>query len=137
MARPRKPDEEIKTVRVTFRMTPKQAANFQKFANDTGMKRSELARYIARGMKQVYISDELIEEVRDQSRQIARIGNLLRLHATLLEVIDRNPSLTDSDREELVRLHELLGLSSAGIRDLKKSAGKLRKEVQQLLHGNL
>lgn len=137
MARPRKPEGDAKTVMATFRLTHKQATSFQKLVDETGLTKSQLARAAAIGMKQVYISDELVGEARNLSRQVSQIGNLLRLHATLLEVIAPNPTLTPNDREEIIRIRELLALSAAGIRELRKSVSELRKEVQELAHGNL
>ena len=120
----------------TFRLTPEQAENFQQLANQVGMSKSQLARAAAIGMKQVYISDDLLDAAREISRHAAQIGNLFRLHATLLEVIDQNPSLTDSDREELIRLRELLEMAVTAIRELKMNTVQLRGDIQKL-HGYL
>lgn len=137
MARPKKTESEIKSVWRTFRMTPNQAENFQRLADETNMSRSQLARTAAIGMKQIYISDELVGEARTLSRRISQVGNLLRLHATLLEVIAPNPSLTPGDREEILRIRELLTLSAEEIRELRNSVTDLRAEVRKLTHGNL
>lgn len=136
MARPRKNENEAKSVWKTFRLTPKQAEAFQRLSTETGMNPSQLARAAAIGMKQVYISDDLLDAAREISRHTAQIGNLFRLHATLLEVIDQNPSLTDSDREELIRLRELLEMAVTAIRELKMNTVQLRGDIQKL-HGYL
>lgn len=136
MARPRKNENEAKSVWKTFRLTPKQAEAFQRLSTETGMNPSQLARAAAIGMKQVYISDDLLDAAREISRHAAQIGNLFRLHATLLEVIDQNPSLTDSDREELIRLRELLEMAVTAIRELKMNTVQLRGDIQKL-HGYL
>lgn len=136
MARPKKPEEKTKNVMATFRLTPEQAENFQQLANQVGLSKSQLARAAAIGMKQVYISDDLLDAAREISRHAAQIGNLFRLHATLLEVIDQNPSLTDSDREELIRLRELLEMAVTAIRELKMNTVQLRGDIQKL-HGYL
>lgn len=137
MARPKKLEEQAKTVIKTFRLTPKQAAAFKKLADDTGMSLSAIARAAAIGMKQVYISDELIDEARNISRQCANMGNLLKLHATLLEVIDQNPFLTESDRQEIVNIRELLTSYESNIGELKKSVVALRADIQDMTHGYL
>ena len=136
MGRPRKNENEAKSVWKTFRLTPKQAEAFQRLSTETGMNPSQLARAAAIGMKQVYISDDLLDAAREISRHAAQIGNLFRLHATLLEVIDQNPSLTDSDREELIRLRELLEMAVTAIRELKMNTVQLRGDIQKL-HGYL
>lgn len=137
MARPKKPEGERQTHVAAFRLTDEEYKAFEQLSKETHLSKARLGRFAAIGMKQVYISDELIGEARNLSRQAAQIGNLLRLHATLLEVIDQNPSLTQNDREEIVRIRELLTLAVRGINNLKKSVAELRKEVQGLAHGNL
>lgn len=136
MARPKKPEEKQQTCVVTFRMTESEFSTFERLSKESGLSKAQLARYAARGMKQVYVTDDLLDAAREISRHAAQIGNLFRLHATLLEVIDQNPSLTDSDREELIRLRELLEMAVAAIRELKMNTVQLRGDIQKL-HGYL
>lgn len=137
MARPRKDEDDKKMMRVTFRMTKKQADYFTELASNTQMTKSQLARIISSGMKNVYITDELISEARKISNHCAQIGNLLRLHATLIEVIDQHPSLNPQDREEIVKIRELLNNDKREIRELKSSVSALRKEIKGLTSGNI
>lgn len=136
MARPKKPEEKQQTCVVTFRMTESEFSTFERLSKESGLSKAQLARYAARGMKQVYVTDDLLDAAREISRHAAQIGNLFRLHATLLEVIDQNPSLTDSDREELIRLRELLEMAVTAIRELKMNTVQLRGDIQKL-HGYL
>ena len=108
MARPKKPEEKTKNVMATFRLTPEQAENFQQLANQVGLSKSQLARAAAIGMKQVYVTGELLDEIKVLSRNCALIGNLLRLHATLLETVNLNALPTESDVREFGKLKAML-----------------------------
>ena len=108
MATPRKNENEAKSVWKTFRLTPKQAEAFQRLSTETGMNPSQLARAAVIGMKQVYVTGELLDEIKVLSRNCALIGNLLRLHATLLETVNLNALPTESDVREFGKLKAML-----------------------------
>lgn len=137
MARPKKPEAEKQIHVAAFRLTEAEYEAFEALSKETKLTKARLAKYAAMGMKHIYITDELVNEARNLSRQCAQIGNLLRLHATLLEVIDQNPALTESDRQEIGKLRELLTQSAEEVRVLRKSVSELRKDVQELTHGDL
>ena len=73
-----------------------------------GMSPSALARAAAMGMKQIYITGELLDEMKELSHNCALIGNLLRLHATLLETVNLKALPTESDVREFGRLKAML-----------------------------
>lgn len=137
MARPKKPEEEKQKHVAAFRLTDSEYKAFQELSDTTGLSKARLAKYAAIGMKQVYITDELVAEARSITRQCAQIGNLLRLHATLLEVIDQNPTLSPEDRQEITKIRELLNVCTVGVKDLKKESVDLRADIKELAHGNL
>lgn len=108
MGRPRKNENEARDVRFTFRMTATQAETFKRQASEMGMSPSALARAAAMGMKQIYITGELLDEMKELSHNCALIGNLLRLHATLLETVNLKALPTESDVREFGRLKAML-----------------------------
>ena len=95
MGRPRKNENEARDVRFTFRMTATQAETFKRQASEMGM-------------KQIYITGELLDEMKELSHNCALIGNLLRLHATLLETVNLKALPTESDVREFGRLKAML-----------------------------
>ena len=71
MGRPRKNENEARDVRFTFRMTATQAETFKRQASEMGMSPSTLARAAAMGMKQIYITGELLDEMKCVDRKSA------------------------------------------------------------------
>ena len=108
MARPKKSEEEQQLCVVTFRMTEAEFSAFERLSKESGLSKAQLARYAARGMKQVYVTGELLDEIKVLSRNCALIGNLLRLHATLLETVNLNTLPTESDVREFGKLKAML-----------------------------
>ncbi len=139
MARPRKNMEDQQPCVVTFRMTEAEYLTFERLSKESGISKAQLARYAARGMKRVYFTEDMLAELKTLSRNCALIGNLLRLHATLLETVNLNAFYSENDKQEFARITALLEdaqdmnrIVYRKITDLKQALHKLNNE-----NGNL
>ncbi len=137
MARPSKDQTEKKRFVIRLRMTEAEYRKLLKISEESKISLSHLLRDAAEGMKCIYITDEMVKEARELSRNVSLVGNLLRLHATLLETVSLNPSLAPSDQVEIVRIRELLALSAAEIKNTRQAVIGLRTELRKLTNGNL
>jgi|GEM_PF-4773486 len=137
MARPKKDEAEKKKHVAHFRLTDAEYAVFQDLSDSSGLTKAQLARAASRGIKQIAVSEDLVSEARQISYHCAQIGNLLRLHATLLEVIDQHPALNSQDRKEISIIRILLSEDKKQISDLKKQVIDLRHEIGALKNGDI
>lgn len=132
MARPKKDDELKKKHAITFKLNDDEYETFQKLAEEAGLTKAQLARAAANGIEKIAISDDLLSEARKISTQCAQIGNLLRLHATLIEVIAQHPSLNSQDKEVIADIRRMLVSSKKRTHELKMCASDISKQLHLL-----
>ncbi len=106
-------DEEITRIlttvpkqdRICFRVSPALKEKLDTQSELGRMSRSELLRTVSTASGNVYVAQDLKEELFRLRADVARLGNLYKLHADQLAVLLENPLLASADRQ---KVHEML-----------------------------
>ncbi len=108
---------------ISFRAAPDQIDHLRHASEGADTSRSKVLRAYAATGGTVYVGSDTISAMVDLQADVARVGNLLKMHQNRLDALTDNPWLMEKDRTELLSALE------EG-RELKLELDRLRQAMK-------
>lgn len=133
--------DEALSAFVTFRIRPSSLRSLSTVVESSHLTRSELIRRTLATGGVVYIGNDLISAIADCRREIAQVGNLLKMLSGELQFFAENPLLADEVKELALALLERVDTEAAAVRgariQLIHTMERVHDRLKELGNGGL